>query len=57
MVVLTVLLTPPVLLALVPGTPGAVRVAGISLVWWYAALVGPALAAAVATALLVRSPE
>jgi hypothetical protein len=57
MVVLTLLLVPLPLLALVPGAPGAVRVAGVSLVWWYAGLVGPALAVAVATVLLVRTPE
>ena len=57
MVALTLLLLPLLLLAVVPGAPGAVRVAGVSLAWWYAALVAPALAAALATALLVRSPE
>ena len=57
MIVLTLLLLPLPLLSLLPGAPGAVRVAGVSLAWWYAGVVGPALAAAVATVLLVRSPE
>lgn len=26
-----------------PGAPGAVRVAGVSVVWWYAGLVAPGL--------------
>jgi hypothetical protein len=33
-----------------PGVPASVRVDGITLLWWYAALVGP-LAAAVAVVL------
>jgi hypothetical protein len=57
MLVLSFMLVPLLLLALLPGAPGAVRVAGVSLAWWYAGLVAPAIAAVVATALLVRSPE
>jgi hypothetical protein len=57
MIVLTLLLLPLLLLALLPGAPGAVRLAGVSLAWWYAGLVGPALAVTLATVLLVRSPE
>ena len=57
MVALTLLLVPLLVLALVPGAPGAVRVGGVSLAWWYAGLVAPTLAAMLATALLVRSPE
>ena len=57
MVALTSLLAPLLLLALLPGAPGAVRLAGISLAWWYAGLVGPVLAVALASALLLRSPE
>jgi hypothetical protein len=57
MVALTVLLVPLLLLTLLPGAPGTVRVAGVSLAWWYAGVVGPTLAVALATALLVRSPE
>jgi len=51
--VLVVLLVLPVLTTLLPGSPGALRVAGIPLLWWYAALIGP-LAAAV-TVVLSRS--
>ena len=54
---LTALLVPLLLLALVPGAPGAIRIAGVSLAWWYAGVVAPTLAAVLATALLVRSPE
>jgi hypothetical protein len=57
MIALTFLLVPLLLLTLVPGAPGAVRVAGVSLAWWYAGVVAPAIAAIVATVLLVRSPE
>jgi hypothetical protein len=57
MVVLSLLLLPVLLLAVLPGSPGAVRLAGVSLAWWYAGVVGPALAAGVATAFLVRSRE
>jgi hypothetical protein len=54
MVALTLLLVPPLLLALLPGAPGAVRLAGVSLTWWYTGVVGPVLAVAVAIALLAR---
>ena len=57
MLALTLLLAPLLVLAAVPGAPGTVRVAGVSLAWWYAGLVGPLVATGVATALLVRSPE
>jgi hypothetical protein len=57
MLTLTLLLVPLLLLTLVPGAPGAVRVAGVSLAWWYAGVVAPTLATIVATAVLVRSPE
>ncbi|HXU91980.1 MAG TPA: hypothetical protein VFQ62_24250 [Methylomirabilota bacterium] len=57
MLALTLLLAPLLLLAAVPGAPGTVRVAGVSLAWWYAGLVAPILATGVATALLVRCPE
>jgi hypothetical protein len=49
-VVLVLLLLLPPLASVLPGSPGAVRVAGVTLLWWYAALVGP-LAAAVTVAL------
>ena len=57
MVALTLLLVPLLLLTLVPGAPGAVRIGGVSLAWWYGGLVAPALATVLATALLLRSRE
>jgi hypothetical protein len=57
MLALTLLLVPLLLLTLVPGAPGTVRVAGVSLAWWYAGIVAPTLATVLATAVLVRSPE
>jgi hypothetical protein len=57
MLALTLLLLPLLLLTFAPGAPGAVRVAGVSLAWWYAGIVAPALATVLATAVLVRSPE
>lgn len=42
-----------VLLAFAPAALGAVRVAGVGLLWWYALLVAPLGAAAVAAALLL----
>jgi len=54
---LLVLLAIAPLLALAPAAPGAVRVSGVSLLWWYAALIAPLIATALAIALLVRVPE
>ena len=51
---LLVLLVGAPLLALAPAAPGAVRVAGVSLLWWYAAVVAPLLATGLAIILLVR---
>ena len=56
-VVLVLLLLLPPLASVLPGSPGAVRVAGITLLWWYCALVGPFLAAAVAAVALLRTPR
>ena len=56
-VALLVLLAGAPLLALAPAVPGAVRVAGVSLLWWYAALVAPVLATGIANACLVRDRE
>jgi len=53
---LLVLLAVAPLLALAPAAPGAVRVAGVSLLWWYAALAAPLAATGLAVVLLVR-PE
>jgi hypothetical protein len=54
---LLVLLLGAPLLALAPAAPGAVRVAGVSLLWWYAGLVAPLLATTIAIAALVRRAE
>ena len=54
---LLVLLAVAPLLALAPAAPGAVRVAGVSLLWWYAALVAPLAATGLAVVLLVRGAE
>jgi hypothetical protein len=52
---LLVLLVGAPLLALAPAAPGAVRVAGVSLLWWYAGLAAPLLATAIAVRVLVRA--
>jgi hypothetical protein len=44
-IVLAFLLVAAPVVTLLPGAPGVVRVDGITLLWWYAALIGPALAA------------
>jgi hypothetical protein len=49
-VVLVLILLFLPLATVLPGVPAGVRIAGITLLWWYAALVGP-LAAAVAVVL------
>jgi hypothetical protein len=54
---LLVLLVGAPLLALAPAAPGAVRVAGVSLLWWYTGLVAPLLATAIAVVVLVRDGE
>ena len=54
---LLVLLAGAPLLALAPAAPGAVRVAGVSLLWWYAGVVGPLLATSIAIVVLVRGGE
>jgi len=51
---LLVLLAGALLLALTPAAPGAVRLAGVSLLWWYAGLVAPVLATGIAVVCLVR---
>jgi hypothetical protein len=43
-----------VLLALAPAAPGAVRVAGVSLLWWYAAVAAPLAATVIAVVALLR---
>jgi len=54
---LLVLLAIAPVLALAPAAPGAVRVSGVSLLWWYAALVAPLIATTLAIVLLVCVPE
>jgi hypothetical protein len=53
---LLLLLVGAPLLALIPAAPGAVRLAGVSLLWWYAGLVAPLLATAIAVLVLAREP-
>jgi len=43
------------LLLVLPLSLGAVRVAGMSLSWWYAGMVGPVFAVVIAVACLARS--
>jgi hypothetical protein len=54
---LLVLLVGAPLLALAPAAPGAVRVGGMSLLWWYTGLVAPLLATVIAIVVLVRGGE
>jgi hypothetical protein len=51
---LLLLLAGAPLLALSPVSPGAVRVAGVSLTWWYAGALAPLAATVIAVAVLVR---
>jgi hypothetical protein len=50
LIVLVVLLLSPLPATVLPGSPTAIRVAGVPLLWWYAALIAP-LTAAVAVLL------
>jgi len=49
---LLVLLAGGLLLSAAPGDPGALRLRGVGLLWWYAALVAPLVALAVAVPVL-----
>lgn len=51
---LLVLLVGAPLLALAPAALGAIRVAGVSLLWWYVGIVAPLLATAITVTVLVR---
>ena len=51
---LLVLLVGAPVLALAPTAPGAVRVAGVSLLWWYVGVVAPLLSTGIAIACLGR---
>jgi hypothetical protein len=54
---LLVLLAVAPLLALAPSAPGAVRLAGVSLLWWYTGLIAPLAATAITIAILWRRGE
>jgi hypothetical protein len=54
---LLVLLAIAPVLALAPAAPGAVRVSGVSILWWYAAIVAPLIATTLTIVLLVRAHE
>jgi hypothetical protein len=54
---LLVLLAVAPVLALAPAAPGAVRIAGVSILWWYTALIAPLVTTAITIALLVRDPH
>jgi hypothetical protein len=53
-VALLVLLAIAPLLALAPFAPGAVRLAGVSLLWWYTGLIAPLAASLIVVTLLWR---
>jgi hypothetical protein len=53
-VALLVLLAIAPLLALAPFAPGAVRLAGVSLLWWYTGLIAPLTATLIVVTLLWR---
>ena len=52
--VILVLLAAGAVLAVLPFGVGAVRVAGLSILWWYAAVVAPVVAVLVTVAVLLR---
>jgi hypothetical protein len=54
---LLVLLVVAFVLTLTPAAPGAVRIAGVSILWWYTALIAPLVTTAITIALLVRDPH
>ncbi|HYB40375.1 MAG TPA: hypothetical protein VEL75_01330 [Candidatus Methylomirabilis sp.] len=56
LLVLALVAAPPVIGAL-PNQIGAVRAAGVSLLWWYTGLVAPLVAALVALAALPDPPR
>jgi len=49
-----VMLVGGAVLAVLPSGIGAVRVAGLSILWWYAAVVAPFVAVLVTVAVLLR---
>jgi len=52
-----VLLAAAAVLALLPFGAGAVRVGGLSVVWWYAAVLAPVLAVVVTIGALLSRPR
>jgi hypothetical protein len=53
---LVILVAIAIVLPVAPGAPGALRADGVSLLWWYAALIAPVLATLIALGtLLIRS--
>jgi hypothetical protein len=44
-------------LPLMPGTPGTLRIGGVSLLWWYAAVLAPLLATLIALGTLLIPSE
>ncbi|PYM23218.1 MAG: hypothetical protein DMD78_12485 [Candidatus Rokuibacteriota bacterium] len=54
---LLVLLAIAPLLALAPAAPGAVRIAGVSVLWWYVGFAAPLAATVLATLLLAHDAE
>ena len=44
-------------LAVAPFDLAAVRLAGVALLWWYAAVAGPAVAAGITIAILATEPR
>jgi hypothetical protein len=53
-VLLFMLLVVP-LLAILPGSPGSIRIAGVSLLWWYAGLIAPVTATALTIGILAAA--
>jgi hypothetical protein len=53
-VVLLGLLAGALVLALAPAAPGAVRIAGVSLLWWYVSVAAPLAATALTLVVLRR---
>jgi hypothetical protein len=53
---LLLLVAVAIALPMVPGTPGTLRIDGVSLLWWYVAVLAPVLATLISLGtLLIRS--
>ena len=55
-ILLLVVLAVSLVIAALPHQIGAIRVAGLSVLWWFAGLIAPLLAAVIAIAWLPGSP-